>query len=69
MAEEAGLFDFGAVVEAVTAKMIRRHPHVFGDEQGKASAAPRRFLGKAEESERSARQTGLLDDVASACPR
>src|SRR5207244_853497 len=31
MAEEAGLFDFGAVVEAVTAKMIRRHPHVFGD--------------------------------------
>ncbi len=31
MAEEAGLFDFGDVVEAVTAKMIRRHPHVFGD--------------------------------------
>src|SRR3979411_1758342 len=32
MAEEQGLFDFGDVVEAVTAKMIRRHPHVFGDE-------------------------------------
>src|ERR1700754_951465 len=31
MAEEQGLFDFGDVVEAVTAKMIRRHPHVFGD--------------------------------------
>lgn len=31
MAEEAGLFDFGDVVQAVTAKMIRRHPHVFGD--------------------------------------
>src|SRR5579863_9059587 len=31
MAEEAGLFDFGDVVEAVTAKMIRRHPHIFGD--------------------------------------
>src|SRR6202789_4046150 len=30
MAEEAGLFDFGDVVEAVTAKMLRRHPHVFG---------------------------------------
>src|SRR5215469_9104202 len=30
MAEEQGLFDFGDVVEAVTAKMIRRHPHVFG---------------------------------------
>ncbi len=24
-------FDFGGVVEAITAKMIRRHPHVFGD--------------------------------------
>ena len=31
MAEEAGLFDFGGVVEAITAKLIRRHPHVFGD--------------------------------------
>jgi NTP pyrophosphatase (non-canonical NTP hydrolase) len=32
MAEEAGHFDFGDVVEAITSKMIRRHPHVFGDE-------------------------------------
>jgi ATP diphosphatase len=39
MAEEAGLFDFGDVVEAVTTKMIRRHPHVFGDEAAKATAA------------------------------
>jgi ATP diphosphatase len=31
MAEERGLFDFGGVVEAVTTKMIRRHPHVFGE--------------------------------------
>src|SRR5919108_5280146 len=31
MAEEAGVFDFGSVVEAITEKMIRRHPHVFGD--------------------------------------
>src|SRR5580658_7824420 len=31
MAEEAGLFDFGGVVEAITSKLIRRHPHVFGD--------------------------------------
>ncbi|MBN9083108.1 MAG: nucleoside triphosphate pyrophosphohydrolase [Rhizobiales bacterium 62-17] len=30
MAEERGAFDFPAVVEAITAKMIRRHPHVFG---------------------------------------
>jgi len=31
MAEEQGAFDFGGVVEAITAKLIRRHPHVFGD--------------------------------------
>ena len=32
MAEELGAFDFGDVVEAITSKLIRRHPHVFGDE-------------------------------------
>jgi nucleoside triphosphate diphosphatase len=31
MAEEARRFDFGDVVEAITKKLIRRHPHVFGD--------------------------------------
>ncbi len=30
MASEAGKFDFGDVVEGITQKMIRRHPHVFG---------------------------------------
>jgi MazG family protein len=31
MAEEAGLFDFADVADAISDKMIRRHPHVFGD--------------------------------------
>jgi ATP diphosphatase len=31
MAQEQGAFDFGDVVEAISAKLIRRHPHVFGD--------------------------------------
>jgi len=35
MAEEQNVFAFGDVVEAITKKMIRRHPHVFGDESGK----------------------------------
>src|SRR5947208_731141 len=35
MAEEQNAFAFGDVVEAVTRKMIRRHPHVFGDEHGR----------------------------------
>src|SRR3979411_3234911 len=32
MAEEQGAFAFGEVVQAITEKLIRRHPHVFGDE-------------------------------------
>lgn len=31
MAEEAGHFDFGGVADAISDKMERRHPHVFGD--------------------------------------
>ena len=34
LAEEDRLFDLGDVVLAITRKMIRRHPHVFGDERG-----------------------------------
>jgi len=37
MAEEEGRFDFGAVVEAITRKMIRRHPHVFADAEGRTA--------------------------------
>jgi len=70
MAQEQGLFDFGDVVEAITAKMIRRHPHVFGDEEVKATAAAQKdFWEKLKEGERAAAgQVSLLDDVASALP-
>ena len=39
MAEEQGAFDFGGVVEAITDKMVRRHPHVFGDARGLSAGA------------------------------
>ena len=39
MAEELGAFDFGDVVEVLTAKLIRRHPHVFGDEGSQTTQA------------------------------
>jgi ATP diphosphatase len=70
MAEEADLFDFGDVVEAVTAKMIRRHPHVFGDEQAKADAAAQKdFWETLKAGERAASgHTSILDDVAIALP-
>src|ERR1700722_7564722 len=35
MAEEQNAFSFGDVVEAITRKMIRRHPHVFADKDGR----------------------------------
>src|ERR1700732_3064860 len=33
MAEERRAFDFGDVVAAITGKLVRRHPHVFGGER------------------------------------
>jgi ATP diphosphatase len=35
MAEEQDAFDFGDVVESISRKMIRRHPHVFADKDGR----------------------------------
>ncbi len=56
MAEEAGLFDFGGVVEAITEKLVRRHPHVFGDARELDSDAVKALWGriKAEEKRRRA---------------
>src|SRR5262252_1924723 len=34
MAQEAGLFDFGDVDSGITEKLLRRHPHVFGEARG-----------------------------------
>src|SRR5262245_44830144 len=39
MAEEQGAFAFSDVVEAITEKLIRRHPHVFGDKRGMNATA------------------------------
>jgi len=39
MAEEEKAFAFGDVVEAITRKMIRRHPHVFADKDGNIASA------------------------------
>jgi ATP diphosphatase len=37
MAQELGAFDFGDVVDTITTKLIRRHPHVFADAQGRTA--------------------------------
>ena len=60
MAEEQNAFAFGDVVEAITRKMIRRHPHVFADKDGNLTPADVKGAWariKAEEkAERAARQ-------------
>jgi ATP diphosphatase len=76
MAQEQSAFDFGDVVEAITAKLVRRHPHVFGETRG---LSPKQVEGlwdriKAEEkAERAARggppdETGALAGVPVALP-
>jgi len=72
MAEEQGAFDFGDVVQAITEKLIRRHPHVFADER---SETPRAVEGlweriKAEEkaSGKTAGHKGALSGVPVALP-
>ena len=52
LAEERGAFAFGAVVQAITAKMIRRHPHVFGDATAKNAGDVKGLWEKIKEEER-----------------
>jgi ATP diphosphatase len=52
MAEELGRFSFGDVVEAITRKMIRRHPHVFGDEEARGAGMAKGMWERIKESER-----------------
>jgi MazG family protein len=70
MAEERGLFGFGDVVEAITAKMIARHPHVFGNETvADAEAQTVAWEGhKRRERDAKPGKEGLLDDVPRALP-
>jgi ATP diphosphatase len=76
MASERGLFDIGDVIEAVTGKMIRRHPHVFGPDAARdAGAVTVRWDAiKAEERARKAAARpasappSLLDDVPQVLP-
>jgi ATP diphosphatase len=69
MAEEEGRFDFGDVVDAITRKLIRRHPHVFGDARDLSSDEVKALWGriKAEEKRERAearRAAGLTVEEA-----
>jgi tetrapyrrole methylase family protein/MazG family protein/ATP diphosphatase len=70
MAEEAGAFSFDDVARAINAKMVRRHPHVFGEETY-ASLAEQKVgweTFKAQERGAKGRAASLLDDVPVGLP-
>ncbi|HEV3500681.1 MAG TPA: nucleoside triphosphate pyrophosphohydrolase [Bradyrhizobium sp.] len=60
MAEEQGAFAFGDVVEAISRKMIRRHPHVFADKDGRLTPSDVKgawdHIKAEEKAERAARR-------------
>jgi nucleoside triphosphate diphosphatase len=74
MAEEAGLFGFDEVAAAIADKMVRRHPHVFGDAEIASVSAQNEAweAHKAAERQARARESGeassVLDGVALALP-
>ncbi len=82
LAEEQGDFSFGDVVQAITQKMIRRHPHVFGDERARSSGMAKGMWEKIKAGEKAQKREarlarglepedhglGFLDGVAVALP-
>ncbi len=70
LAGERGLFDFADVVQAVTTKMIARHPHVFGGGEAVESAAAQTVAWEAHKTREREQNSllGLLDDVPRALP-
>lgn len=78
MAAEEGSFDIGSVVEAINAKMIRRHPHVFGDASVQSAEEQTRAWEELKARERAAKAANghagdapppsALDGVATALP-
>jgi ATP diphosphatase len=69
MAEEGGRFGFADVAKSISDKMIRRHPHVFGDEAARTASAQVAAWEQQKVAERAARaETGALAGVPTALP-
>ena len=66
LAEEDGAFAFGDVVQGITTKMIRRHPHVFGDARARTTGVAKGFWEriKTEEKAEKAAQRHALGGAA-----
>ena len=70
MAQEQGAFAFDDVADAISEKMIRRHPHVFGEDEQRTSAEQTRAweVIKAQERAKKGKNQSLLDDVPTGLP-
>lgn len=71
MADEAGYFTIGDVLDALSDKLVRRHPHVFADTQASDSAAVLRnwdLIKQQERGEESAERKSLLASVSRKMP-
>jgi ATP diphosphatase len=72
MAQEQGAFEFADVVQAITEKLIRRHPHVFADADGKTAQAVKGLWERIKAEEKAAKgqkaQAGALAGVPVALP-
>jgi nucleoside triphosphate diphosphatase len=71
MASERQAFTFDDVVEAICRKMVRRHPHVFGDEQARSAGAAKGFWEAMKSREREQggkRSSTVLAGVPTALP-
>jgi ATP diphosphatase len=73
LAQEQGRFEFGDVVQAITEKLLRRHPHVFGDARGLTAEAVGALWEKIKAEEKAARPdkkdgTGALAGVPVTLP-
>jgi MazG family protein len=71
MAAEQGLFQIGDSLDAINEKLIRRHPHVFGDGTAESAGDVKRIWGEikaAEKKDRGRDDTGLLESVPRAMP-
>ncbi len=58
IAKEKGAFDFGDIVKAITAKMLRRHPHVFGNDDQKNNGFQKGQWEAIKQQEKNIKQKG-----------
>lgn len=69
LANEQGLFDFNDVAQGMADKLIRRHPHVFGDVGDRTADEQNQAWEDQKAEERKAKaKTGLLEDVPVGLP-